>query len=455
MTNPDGAIPFELAEQTVSRLRAYAEAMTEFAPLPGGVILVADRNGVTAQVAFGRADLERDIATSVNHLFEIGSISKVFTSLLVNQLVDDGLLSLDEPITDVLPWVNFGDGQNPVTIAQLLSHTGGLVVGADAVPDELAQLWSLRHRANNPARSGQFHYSNVGFMLLGLATSTRAGKSFPDLVAERLLQPMGMTNSVAAVTHDVRPSMAVGYTPAREDRPWVPNDPLAPATWFELATGDGNIAATAADMSRLVMLLLEQGTVDGTQVVTPQALDRMTTPVARGGEPIETFPGVPPVHESTYGLGINVERVGRNDLLTHGGGMVGYSTFLLVDQTAGFGIVILTNANGDNLHSQLLARVAHADLCNRLADLPQSELPNLAPIVGLAGGFMAVGADARGSATDDRRRRRGRSHCRASRSERSSLPHAHWALRNGPSAPAPIPPRPGLRRRTSSMDARP
>ena len=103
MAQRNGAIPFEIAEQTVSRVRDYASAMTEFAPLPGGVIVVADRNGVTSQAAFGRADLERDIPTSVNHLFEIGSISKVFTSLLVNQLVDEGLLGLDEPITDVWP----------------------------------------------------------------------------------------------------------------------------------------------------------------------------------------------------------------------------------------------------------------------------------------------------------------------------------------------------------------
>ena len=101
-----------------------------------------------------------------------------------------------------------------------------------------------------------------------------------------------MAHSVASVTHDVRPSMAVGYAPAREDRPWTPNDPLAPAAWFEVATGDGNIAATGADMTRLVMLLLNRGTVDGVEVVTPQAVDRMTTPTAQGGEPIERFPGV-------------------------------------------------------------------------------------------------------------------------------------------------------------------
>lgn len=385
MTQSAGALDHEIADLTCRRLSDYAQRLTNFAPMPGGVIVIADRNGVSAQRAFGRADLERDLPTSNDHLFEIGSISKVFTSLLVNQLVDDGVLSLDEPITDVLDWVDLGSDHPPVTVSQLLSHTAGLVVGADSVPDELAQLWSLRQRANNREPAGLFHYSNVGFMLLGQAVSTRTKTSFPELVTRRLLEPMGMSGSAARITHDIRPSMAVGYAPARDDRPWGPGDPLAPAVWFETATGDGNIAAPGADMARLVMLLLNRGAVDGVDVVTPQAVARMATPTAHGGEPTERFPGLSPVEESTYGLGINVERVGANTLVTHGGGMVGYSTFFLVDLTAGFGVVVLTNANGDNLYSQMLARAGHADLTQRITGAPSPELPDPDPRVRTSG----------------------------------------------------------------------
>jgi hypothetical protein len=129
-----------------------------------------------------------------------------------------------------------------------------------------------------------------------------------------------------------------------------------------VTSGDGNIAANAADLSRLATLLLGDGEIDGRRVCSSDALRRMTTPTARGGEPIETFEGLPPVDESTYGLGIDVERVAGDTCVTHGGGMVGYSTFILVDQTAEVGVVVLTNANGENLYAQLLARAAHADL---------------------------------------------------------------------------------------------
>lgn len=367
------------AEETCAAIHEFAEELTRHAPLPGGVLIVADQNGLLAQAPFGHADLERRISMTERHLFEIGSISKVFTSLLAGLLVEDGLLDLNESITDVLPWLDLGRQAPPVTVAQLLNHTAGIVVGADALPDETAQIWSLRQRTTSAAATREFHYSNVGYMLTGLAISARTGYSVPDLVTERLFAPMGMSRAVAAVTHADRPRFATGYTPAREDQPWAPGDLLAPAPWFEVATADGNIAATGADMARLVMLLLGEGTVEGRRVVTPSTLTAMNTVLAPGGEPVLEVPGVPRVHDSRYGLGINVERARGSIYLTHGGGMVGYSTFLLADKSTGIGIVVLTNANGDNLHAQLLARVGHADLISRLDGTPRPRLPNPDP----------------------------------------------------------------------------
>lgn len=363
------------AERTRARLLEHAVWLTRWAPLPGGVVAVVGPDGVLAEGSFGYADLARGTPMTEDHLFQIGSISKVFTSLVVTELATQGLLSLDDPITTHLDWVVLGsEGERP-TLRELLSHMGGLVMGTDFPPDELAQAWRLRDSvvAGRPRR---FHYSNLGFMLLGLAAAARTGRPLADLVTDRLLAPIGMTRSVAAVTYDERPALAVGYAPAREDRPWAPGDPLAPAAWPAISSGDGNVAATAGDLARLVRLLLGHGSVDGRQVVSPDTVAAMTTPTAVGGEPVPAFPPLAPVGSSTYGLGINVEQAGGHELLTHGGGMVGYSTFLLVDRTAGFGVVVLTNANGDNLEAQQLARAAHADLVARADGLPEVPLPD-------------------------------------------------------------------------------
>ncbi len=373
-------------------LVAYAEALTRHMPVPGGVIAIADGTRLLAHAAFGHANLERQTPVESDHRFEIGSISKVFTSLLVNQLVDENLLDLDEPISDVLSWLDLGAGDQPaaVTLRRLLNHTGGLVLGVDALTDDLDQAWILRNLSRAPA--GQhFHYSNIGYVLLGLAAAARAHAPLPDLVHDRLLGPMGMTQTCACVTHDDRGTLATGYQPAADDRPWVPGDPLAPAPWLEVAAADGNIAATGPDMARLIMLLLGDGRIAGREVVTARAVDRIIQTVGPAGEPILNPPGVPRVESSRYGLGINVESIGGHQCLSHGGGMVGYSCFLLVDRTAGFGIAVLTNANGDAPAAQLICRVGHARLVTALTGATLERLPDPDPMVRCAIGDSSSG----------------------------------------------------------------
>jgi CubicO group peptidase (beta-lactamase class C family) len=359
---------------------AHARALLPWAPLPGGVVALVGPAGVLHVGAFGAADLERGLPMTTEHVVQIGSISKVFTALTVVELAARGVLSLDEPITDLLPWLVLGRGDDRPSVRELLSHMGGLVMGADFPPDDLAQAWRLRDSIVAP-EPRRFHYSNVGFMLVGLGAAARAGRPWPELVREVLLEPLGMARSVASITEAARAALAVGYAPAREDRPWVPGDALAPAAWPETRSADGNVAAPAADLAQLVRLLLagdapaEDGLLDGRRVVAPGVLDQVATPTAVGGEPTPPYGPLPQATESTYGLGINIERVDGHELLTHGGGMVGFSTFMLVDRTAGFGVVVLTNANGDNLHAQLLARAAHADLVARLEGRSEVELP--------------------------------------------------------------------------------
>lgn len=366
--------------RTCERIGAYAGELIRHAPVPGGVLVVADRTGPLGTVSFGYSDLERGVPMSPDRLFEIGSISKMFTSMLIGQLAVESRLDLDDPATKWLPWLDLGVGARPATLRALLSHTAGLVLGSDALPDDIAQVWRLRDLAVN-AGAPRFHYSNLGFQILGLVLSACAGAPLPDLVRDRLLEPMGMASSLPSVTHADRSRLAVGYTSARQDRPWVPGDPLAPATWFEVSGGDGNIASSGPDMARLIMLLLGRGQVAGRQVVAERVIDEMTTPAAPDGEPVTQLPGVPAVTSSRYGLGINIETIAGNRCLTHGGGMVGYSTFLLVDTTADVGLIVLTNADGDNLHSEMLAQVAHADLLRQFSGEPETNFPLADPQV--------------------------------------------------------------------------
>lgn len=345
------------AQLLTDRLSAFVDELTPYWPLVGGAIAVVDRSTTIASFGFGHADREaRSIATT-DHIFQIGSISKTFVSIVINQLADEGILGLDESITQILPWMELGTGE--VTVRHLLSHTGGIILGGDGVPDDLAQLWALRHLTRSPEPLQHFHYSNLGYMLLGQAVRARTGTSLATVMQERIFTPLSMASSLGAMRQSDRARMATGYWPTRDDIPWAPGDPLSPALWFEIDSADGNVASTASDMARFARFLLGDGTFDGTQVLSEAALERITSPAAPGGEDVVQLREGSPVSSSVYGLGINREDIGGNTCLTHGGGMVGFQSFLLVDRTEGIGVVVLTNANGCYPVAQVIARAAH------------------------------------------------------------------------------------------------
>ncbi|HEY5223931.1 MAG TPA: serine hydrolase domain-containing protein [Microbacteriaceae bacterium] len=286
-------------------------------PVPGGVVVVVDASGTVLTRPFGFANLDAGAVVTGEELFEIGSISKVATAIVIHQLIDEGRFGLGTPIVELLPWFN-ADGADRITVRNLLHHRAGLISGSDAMPDELAQALLAARSVLAPV-AAHFHYSNLGYILLSLAAATVTGRTLAELVSTRVLHPLGMTDAIAAVRHEHRARLAQGYAPVHDDRPWLPGDPFAPA-----------------------------------------AFERMITALAPGGEDTLQLVGSAPADDSRYGLGINVERHGERTVLTHGGGMVGYASFVLADATEGRGVVVLTNANGDSPVAEAIARAAAA-----------------------------------------------------------------------------------------------
>ncbi len=354
--------------------------------VPGGVVVVTDREGIVAEHAFGLADREAVTPASSGHLFEIGSISKIFTAAVALQLVAEGSLRLDQSIGSVLPWLPPALLDENLTIERLLQHTAGLVGSVDAVPDETAQLRSYSSALSTASPGSFFHYSNVGFILVGRAAAAVTGCELPALVRDRVLRPLGMRNSIASVTADDSARLAVGYQPRRDDRPWIPGDPLDRAPQLEVAGADGSIATTAADLARFARMLLSRGAIapadrfDGTggsRILDDRSFDAMITRLAPDGEDVLSVRGLPSTRSSRYGLGINVEERDGQVVLTHGGGMVGYASFLFADQGSDRAIVVLTNANGDSPVAEAIARTIAVRLTTDAAGSPDPLDPML------------------------------------------------------------------------------
>jgi D-alanyl-D-alanine carboxypeptidase len=337
-------------------------AIAEQWAVPGGSVVAVDRRGEVFSHRFGHADVAAGIPVAPHHLFEIGSISKVFTSIVVLRLARRGLVRLDDSIGAVLDWLPEPLRADGITIGRLLNHTAGLVASVDALPDDMGQATAFAGHVSSAPPGTFFHYSNLGFILLGLAARQVSERPLVDLVREEILDPLQMTSAVACVTHDDYSSLARGYQPLRDDRPWAPGDPLIQAPWLEVAGADGNIAATASELARFARMLLGRGTLDGTSILDAADFDTMVGAMAPEGEDVLGLPGVPPTETSRYGLGINVETTHGRTVLSHGGGMVGYASFLLADLDDGTAVCVATNANGDTPVAEAIARSVAAEL---------------------------------------------------------------------------------------------
>ena len=358
----------DAAAATLDWLAPLLDEARRFYPVPGGVVSVTGPDGPVAAVTFGE-----DVAgvpMTTDRAFAIGSISKFFTALVVDAVVQEGQLHFDDPIGSLLTWADLPGELAGIPLAALLNHTGGLPLGGDVLPDDAGEI-AVARGVGRAGASRRFHYSNLGYLMLGEAVLTATGRPLADHVAARILAPLGLRGARSQASHADRETMATGHWSARPDRPWVPGDALETAPWFELNSASGNVTATAGDMDRFAAAVLSVHAglpVPTGCALTPASLARAVSDLAPGGEPVYAVSGIVPASSSHYGRGINVEEVGGSTCLTHGGGMVGYSTFWLVDIERGFAVTVLTNANGNCLAAHLLARATHAAIVGQLSD---------------------------------------------------------------------------------------
>ncbi len=343
-----------MLDDAIAAIDAHIEGLRADGSIPGLVLGVTSRDRLLFDRQYGYAEVAAKRPVQREHLFEIGSIGKTFCAVILMQLVEEGRLGLDDPAVRHLPWFSVPRTGDRITIRHLLSHTAGITAGVDGTPEDTFQVWRLRDLTPGAEPGQRFHYSNVGYKTLGLIIERIEGAPYPEVVRRRVLEPLGMAATEPAITNDIRPRLAIGYDPPRDDIPWAEGDPLMPATWLETDTADGAIASTAADMATFARLLLNQGAGPDGPLISPESFAQM----------IETVPSVNP---EGYGLGIYARDFDGRRLIGHTGGMVGYIAGLWCDLESGLGAVVLQSGpgHGPNILSRQVIRVVAAALEGR------------------------------------------------------------------------------------------
>lgn len=265
-------------------------------------------------------------------VFEIGSITKVFTSLLLADAVERKDVSLEDHISKFLPpTVKTPERGRPITLQDLSQHTSGLprLPGNMAPKDPsnpygdytVDQLYAFLSAYQLPRDVGaQYEYSNLGGGLLGHVLARRAGMDYEALVKSRILGPLGMKSTSVTLTPEMKAHMAIGHNPAMQP---VPNWDLP------VLTGAGALRSSTNDM--LTFLAAVMGY---TQTPLGPAMARMvTTRYVTQNRGLQ------------IGLAwhISTSRDGR-EFVWHNGGTAGYRTFIGFEPKARTGIVVLSNA---------------------------------------------------------------------------------------------------------------
>ena len=186
-----------------------------------GAALVARNGRILYQHAFGYANLEWKIPNDLQTKFEIGSMTKQFTALLVLQFVNEGKIKLDGHLSDYLPYYRKDTG-NRIAINQLLSHTSGvpnfiLAPGFLTGPASRTK-YSVKDFVENYCSGSlefepgtKFNYSNSGYFLLGAVLEQVSGSSYEQLLKDRIFTPLEMNDSGYAHSETVIPHRAAGY----------------------------------------------------------------------------------------------------------------------------------------------------------------------------------------------------------------------------------------------------
>jgi dipeptidyl aminopeptidase/acylaminoacyl peptidase/CubicO group peptidase (beta-lactamase class C family) len=329
----------------------------------------------------GHLHVPARIPASPEAVFQIGSISKVWTAALIMRLVDQGLADLDRPIVEVLPELVLADpdATRRVTLRHLLTHTSGIdgdvFTDTGRGDDNIERYVALlRDQTQNHPLGATWSYCNAGFTLAGRVAEVLTGMTWDEAMREHVFGPLGLRDTVTLPEEAVLHPVAVGHVDGPDGPAVVPTfllpRPLGPA---------GLISATAADVLSFARMHLMAGLAeDGTRVLSEAAVEEMASLQAE----------LPDVHSlgDSWGVGWIRYGWGGHRLIGHDGNTFGQAAFLRVLPEQGLVVTLLTNGGHardlyEDLFREIFADVANVPMQHPLAPPSDADV-DITPYLG-------------------------------------------------------------------------
>jgi CubicO group peptidase (beta-lactamase class C family) len=342
-----------------------------------GAALAVSAGGQVIEHAAGLLSKATGVEATTDSVFQVGSITKPWTSTLLMQLVDEGKLDLEAPVRRYLPEFRLADESAAATITtrQLMCHTAGFEgdlftdtgTGDDCVEKYVATL-ATTDQLFPPG--SMFSYNNAGFCVLGRIVEVLREKPFDACLRVHLFTPLGLTHAATSASEAILHRAAVGHLQPSPD-----SDPL-PAPVWSLARSNAPAGSVLSmrprDLMTFARMHLTGGTTpDGTAVLSPASVTAMQ-------EPQVTLPRLD-LAATAWGLGWEIYDLPGGTVIGHDGGTIGQSAFLRVVPEQDVAIALLTNGGNPvavytEIFGELLRELAGIELPARPAP-PAEPIP--------------------------------------------------------------------------------
>ncbi len=310
---------------------------------PGCAVAIVSDNKIVYAKGFGVANIETGQPVTPDTLFLIGSTTKAFTAYTLLSLAEEGTVDTNKPIGTYIK--DLSPRLSNLTASQLLSHTAGLkdISNPDKAVKECFDvesglgkyIRSLNDSSFFTDPGDVFSYSNTGFSLAGYLIQIVGGRPFSDAMDERILKPLGMNNSTfhleMAVTHPMSMGHIVNTPKVRVMRPFQYCVPIWPA---------GYLFSNVLDMARFAEALMNNGTLNGKQILSSSIIKEISTPHARL---YSVYP------DGSYGYGIIMHNYRGVNIIEHEGNDEGFFCVFKMVPEYKFALIILNNGGSTNM----------------------------------------------------------------------------------------------------------
>ena len=309
------------------RVDTYIAAQMKKQEIPGLALAVVREGKIKKLKGYGLADVELNVPVTEHSVFQWASVTKQFTATAIMLLVQDRKLKLDDFIST--HYTNAPAAWSNVTVRHLLTHTSGIkgytdlpnffgTIRKDYTADELLGL--VTDRPLDFAPGEKWAYCNTGYYLLGLIIEKASGQTYADFLSKRIFQPLGMATARMNNQFELIPNRATGYE-IRSNKVWrsefvSPTQPYAA----------GALVGTVLDLAKWDAALRSD------KLLPSSVLQEMWTPVKLNDG-----------KTSPYGYGWQVDDIRKHHFVGHGGGIHGFTSFILRLVDDKLTVIVLAN----------------------------------------------------------------------------------------------------------------